>query len=164
MLWAIGTQVLLANPLSVIMFSVVVSDQPPAWALQRTELQTFSSHRCTEALHPRCTQSVTDNLGAVQQYVDTKLAQYVAVLLAPDSVPLHLNTPLGWPWDCQQLGSNASVLLTSICCCFLIATVVQVQRFFQRRIAAEEQLLRRFFGLQYEQYASVTPTWMPGIP
>lgn len=46
--------------------------------------------------------------------------------------------------------------------CFLLF-VYWLQKFFSERIAYEEHTLHRFFGQEWVQYKSKTPTWMPFI-
>ncbi|KAL6752064.1 Isoprenylcysteine carboxyl methyltransferase family-domain-containing protein [Haematococcus lacustris] len=45
-----------------------------------------------------------------------------------------------------------------------LAFAIVAARFFRHRVAVEEAALCRFFGEQYRQYASATPTYIPFVP
>jgi len=75
--------------------------------------------------------------------------------------------PYAWARHPAYLGWTAwavglAMLLGAPGCAVLFSCLCL--RFFKARIAAEEAGLRSLFGREYEDYAAVTRTWLPGVP
>ena len=143
-LWAVGTQVLLLNPVSTLLFAVVVRQTDPSVY----RIQSTPHFMIVPPFRQRC----YSHFGGINIRAEGGIG--------------HRRSPqgLGPSYGLSDAHTGLAVYqrvsaLPPVAVCVM---PVQAWRFFSHRIRYEEYYLRRIFP-EYGAYAARTPTWIPFI-